>query len=99
MDEMLDSFVKRILEKVKKGLMEVIDYMNMEEVMPLQLNTKQCMKLLGVSKHSEFVAITKLSDFPVIDRGKGAHLKFPRDAVKLWYNENWQKLADIIVLD
>ncbi len=90
MDDIAESLITRFISQLKVRLVEVFEVFNIELAMPLLLNTKQCMKLLGIGNYDEFKRVISLDGFPKIDKGKGSHLRFPRDAVVAWMCENWR---------
>lgn len=88
------TFVNKIIDGVRTALVEVSQMFDIEKAMPLELNQQQVMKMLGCST-TTFDRYTKYSDFPKIDRGKGTQLKYPRDAVREWYNANWKRFSEV----
>lgn len=89
MDDLLENWVDRIINRLKSRLQEVFEVFDIEQAMPLHLNGKQCQKLLGIGNYEEFLRVTHLPGFPKIEKGKGAQVRYPRDAVRDWYRENW----------
>ena len=84
------SFVNKITDGVRTSLLEISQEFDTEKALPLELNQQQVMKMLGCSTMT-FERYTKFKDFPKIDRGKGTQIRYPRDAVREWYNENWKR--------
>lgn len=84
------SFVNKITDGVRTSLLEISQEFDTEKALPLELNQLQVMKMLGCSTMT-FERYTKFKDFPKIDRGKGTQIRYPRDAVREWYNENWKR--------
>lgn len=89
-DGIILSFVNKIKDGVRSALLEITQQFDVENALPLELTQQQCMKMLGCST-TTFDRYTRFNDFPVIDRGRGTQLRYPRDAVRVWYNENWQR--------
>lgn len=92
MDDIADSLIKRFISKLKVAITEVFESFNIELALPLILNSEQCKKLLGVSNYDRFQEIISIPGFPKIDKGKGSHVRFPRDAIVEWMKENWELL-------
>ncbi|KXT73144.1 Phage protein [Streptococcus sp. DD10] len=86
------SFVKKIMDGVRVSLIEISQMFDIEKALPLELNQQQVMKMLGCST-TTFDRYTQYTDFPKIDRGRGTQLRYPRDAVREWYNANWQRFG------
>lgn len=91
MDDIAESLISRFISQLKVRLVEVFEVFDLELAMPLLLNSKQCKKLLGIVNETEFQRVSHLKDFPRIEK-KGAHPRFPRDAVVEWMRENWRLL-------
>lgn len=92
MDEWAEKLVSPILNKFRTGIQEILKFLDIENTLPLMLNAKQCQKMLGIGNYTEFLRVTSLPNFPKIDKGKGSHPKYPRDAVRQWFNENWKDI-------
>lgn len=85
------TFVNKIMDGVRNSLLEISQMFDIEKALPLELTQQQVMKMLGCST-TTFDRYARFSDFPKIDRGRGTQIRYPRDAVRDWYNENWQRL-------
>ncbi|HEM2541776.1 TPA: DNA-binding protein [Streptococcus suis] len=92
MDDIAESLISRFISQLKVRLVEVFEVFNIEVALPLVLNGEQCKKLLGIHNNDEFKRVTGLPGFPKIDKGKGTHLRYPRDAIIEWMKENWRLL-------
>ncbi|WP_237657538.1 helix-turn-helix transcriptional regulator [Streptococcus sanguinis] len=68
-------------------------HFDIEEALPLELTQKQLTQMLGCST-STLSRYLKFKDFPKIDRGKGTSVKYPRDAVREWYNSHWREFSE-----
>jgi hypothetical protein len=90
MDKWIDGFVEQILNKIKAGLLEVVSIFAIEQGLPLELNKKECAKMLGVDVKTFDLRFNCHEDFPRISMARD---KFPRDAVIEWYHNNWQRTA------
>ena len=66
---------------------------DIDETLPLILTAKQCQAMLGIGNYTEFLRITNLKDFPKIDKGRGSQIRYPRDAVRQWFNNHWEDIA------
>ena len=66
---------------------------DLDQTLPMILTAKECQAMLGIGNYTEFLRITNIDGFPKIDKGRGAQIRYPRDAVREWFNENWQKIA------
>lgn len=66
---------------------------DIDETLPLILTAKQCQSMLGIGNYTEFLRITNLKGFPKIDKGRGSQIRYPRDAVRDWFKDNWQEIA------
>ncbi|AAD44101.1 HTH DNA binding protein [Streptococcus phage Sfi21] len=66
---------------------------DIDQTLPLILTAKQCQAMLGIGNYTEFLRITNLDCFPKIDKGRGSQVRYPRDAVRDWFNNNWQEIA------
>lgn len=66
---------------------------DLDQTLPMILTAKQCQAMLGIGNYTEFLRITNIDGFPKIDKGRGAQIRYPRDAVRDWFNENWQEIA------
>lgn len=92
MDDIAESLISRFISQLKVRLIEVFEIFNIEVALPLVLNGEQCKRLLGIYNNDEFKRVTRLPGFPKIDKGKGTHLRYPRDAIIEWMKENWRLL-------
>ena len=92
MDDIAESLISRFINQLKVKLVEVFEIFNIEVALPLILNGKQCKDLLGIYNEKEFQRVTHITGFPIIDKGKGTHLRYPMDAVVEWMKENWREL-------
>ncbi|WP_438272862.1 DNA-binding protein [Streptococcus huangxiaojuni] len=59
-----------------------------KQIYPLELNKKQCAKMLGIDVKTFDMRFNCHENFPRIE---GRREKYPRDAVIDWYHENWMK--------
>ncbi|CAM2762116.1 phage protein [Streptococcus acidominimus] len=91
MEEWTETIVGPILNKLKAGIQELFKFLDIENTLPLMLKASQCQKMLGVGNYEEFLRITSLNGFPKIER-KGKQTRYPRDAVREWFNENWKDI-------
>lgn len=91
MDKLADEWVKSVTERLFKNLFKTLKVFDIENVMPLMLTRGQLDRLIGLNptRVSELIG---MKDFPVI-RVHGKQDRYPRDAVKNWINENWEKIA------
>lgn len=92
MDKWVDGFVEQILSRIRAGLSEIKKAFAIEEGLPLELNKKQCAQLLGVDTKTFDIRFNSHKDFPRIPNKRE---KYPRDAVIEWYNNNWQRTANV----
>lgn len=93
MDDIVDSFTQKIIIRLKERLADSFKMFDIEFGLPLQLNAGQCKKMLGIKNNDEFQRIVTMDNFPKVDKGKGTQIRYPRDAVRDWYNENWRNIA------
>lgn len=91
MDKLADEWIKTVTERLFKNLFKLLKVFDIENVMPLILNKTQLEKYLGVN-HERMTEIISMKGFPII-RERGKADRFPRDAVKQWINENWEKIG------
>ncbi|MFS1663323.1 DNA-binding protein [Streptococcus sp. zg-JUN1979] len=85
MTQILDLFQAGIRERLLLELQQVID----EGLFyPLELNKRQCSKMLGLDPETFTQRFLVHKDFPRIPN---AREKYPRDAVIDWYHKNWQR--------
>lgn len=91
MDKLADEWIKTVTERLFKNLFKSLKVFDIENVMPLILNKSQLEKYLGVN-HARMTEIISMKGFPII-RERGKDDRFPRDAVKQWMNENWEKIG------
>lgn len=89
----IQEFANDITDRVRSSLVEVSKYFDIEEALPLELTQKQLTQMLGCST-STLERFLKFKDFPKIDRGKGTSVKYPRDAVREWYNSHWREFSE-----
>lgn len=66
---------------------------DIEKGLPMLLTAKKCQSMLGIGNYEEFLRITNLDGFPKIDKGRGSQIRYPRDAVRDWFNAHWQEIA------
>lgn len=66
---------------------------DIDGTLPMLLKAKECQAMLGIGNYTEFLRITNLDGFPKIDKGRGSQIRYPRDPVRDWFNNNWQKIA------
>lgn len=91
MEEWTETIVSPILNKLKAGIQELFKFLDIENTLPLMLKASQCQKMIGIGNYEEFLRITSLKGFPKIER-KGKQTRYPRDAVREWFNENWKDI-------
>lgn len=93
---MTDPF-KPLLEQFDRMLTAVIAdktrSLDIEQTLPMILTAKKCQSMLGIRNYTEFLRITNLDGFPKIDKGSGSQIRYPRDAVRDWFNHHWQDIA------
>ena len=93
----MDTPFKPLLDQFDSMLTAVIAdksrAFDIDGTLPMTLTAKQCQSMLGIGNYTEFLRITKLDGFPKIDKGRGSQIRYPRDAVREWFNNNWQKIA------
>lgn len=93
LQDYIQKFVDDIIDRIRTALVEVSKYFDIEEALPLELTQKQLTQMLGCST-STLERFLKFKDFPKIDRGKGTSVKYPRDAVRDWYNSHWREFSE-----
>lgn len=86
-DGIIQSFVKKIMDGVRLSLIEISQMFDMEKALPLELQRKQVAKMLGCSVDTFDTRFRTAPGFPVCKNGK-----YPRDAVREWYNQHWQEI-------
>lgn len=84
--DQFDSMLTAVIAEKSKAF-------DIDGTLPMILTAKQCQSMLGIGNYTEFLRITKLDGFPKIDKGRGSQIRYPRDAVREWFNNNWQKIA------
>lgn len=93
----MDSPFKPLADQFDSMLTAVIadktKAFDLDQTLPMLLNAKQCQAMLGIGNYTEFLRITNLDGFPKIDKGRGAQIRYPRDAVREWFNTHWQEIA------
>lgn len=93
----MDSPFKPLLDQFDSMLTAVIAdksrAFDIDGTLPMILTAKKCQSMLGIGSYTEFLRITNLEGFPKIDKGRGSQIRYPRDAVREWFNNNWQKIA------
>lgn len=93
LQDYIQKFVDDIIDRIRTALVEVSKHFDIEEALPLELTQKQLTQMLGCST-STLSRYLKFKDFPKIDRGKGTSVKYPRDAVREWYNSHWREFSE-----
>lgn len=93
LQDYIQAFVDDIIDKIRTALVEMSKRFDIEEALPLELSQKQLTQLLGCST-TTLDRFLKFKDFPKIDRGKGTSVKYPRDAVREWYNSHWREFSE-----
>lgn len=91
MDEWTERIVSPILNRLRTGMQEILKFLDIEHTLPLMLKANQCQKMLGIGNYEEFLRITSMDGFPKIEH-KGKQTRYPRDAVREWFNENWKEI-------
>lgn len=91
MDELMQQMADKFGDMVQAVIIEKTKAIDIDQTLPLELNQKQLIKLLGCST-STLGRFLQFKDFPRIDRGRGTQIRYPRNAVRDWYNNNWHKL-------
>lgn len=81
---MLEEFVEKFASQIKQ---EVLKDANIEQSFPLELTREECAKMLGCSVNTFDKRFRNAMGFPVCSNGK-----YPRDAVRAWYAENWDEI-------
>ena len=93
----MDTPFKPLLDQFDSMLTAVIAdksrAFDIDGTLPMILTAKKCQSMLGIGSYTEFLRITNLEGFPKIDKGRGSQIRYPRDAVRDWFNNNWQKIA------
>lgn len=84
--DQFDSMLTKVIADKTKAF-------DLDETLPMILTAKQCQAMLGIGNYTEFLRITNLDGFPKIDKGRGSQIRYPRDPVREWFNENWQEIA------
>ena len=93
MEDLFQPFAQRFDEMLTTVIAEKSKVFDIEETLPCLLTAQECKKMLGIGKYEEFQRVSNLKGFPKIDKGKGAYIKYPRDAVREWVKENWEMIA------
>lgn len=93
----MDSPFKPLLDQFDSMLTAVIaeksKAFDIDGTLPMILTAKKCQSMLGIKNYTEFLRITNLDGFPKIDKGRGSQIRYPRDAVREWFNKHWQEIA------
>lgn len=93
----MDTPFKPLLDQFDSMLTAVIAdksrAFDIDGTLPMILTAKKCQSMLGIGSYTEFLRITNLEGFPKIDKGRGSQIRYPRDAVREWLNNNWQDIA------
>ena len=93
----MDTPFKPLLDQFDSMLSAVIAdksrAFDIDGTLPMILTAKKCQSMLGIGSYTEFLRITNLEGFPKIDKGRGSQIRYPRDAVREWLNNNWQDIA------
>lgn len=93
LQDYIQKFVDDIIDRIRTALVELSKRFDIEEALPLELSQKQLTQMLGCST-STLERFLKFKDFPKIDRGKGTSVRYPRDAVREWYNSHWREFSE-----
>lgn len=93
LQDYIQKFVDDIIDRIRTALVEMSKRFDIEEALPLELSQKQLTQLLGCST-TTLERFLKFKDFPKIDRGKGTSVRYPRDAVREWYNSHWREFSE-----
>lgn len=93
LQDYIQAFVDDIIDRIRTALVELSKRFDIEEALPLELSQKQLTQLLGCST-TTLERFLKFKDFPKIDRGKGTSIRYPRDAVREWYNSHWREFSE-----
>lgn len=91
MDDLLNDFSDLFKNKIQTVIIDHVKQLDLDNQYPLLLTGKQCQKMLGVGNYEEFLRITSLKEFPKIEH-KGKQTRYPRDAVREWFNEHWKEI-------
>lgn len=91
MDDLLNEFSDLFKNKIQTVIIDHVKQLDLDEQYPLLLTGDQCKKMIGVGNYEEFLRITSLNGFPKIER-KGKQTRYPRDAVREWFNNNWKDI-------
>lgn len=93
----MDTPFKPLLDQFDSMLTAVIAdksrAFDIDGTLPMILTAKECRSMLGIGSYTEFLRITNLEGFPKIDKGRGSQIRYPRDAVRDWFNAHWQEIA------
>ena len=93
----MDTPFKPLLDQFDSMLTAVIAdksrAFDIDGTLPMILTAKKCQSMLGIGSYTEFLRITNLEGFPKIDKGRGSQIRYPRDAVREWFNKHWQEIA------
>lgn len=93
----MDNPFKPLLDQFDSMLTAVIadktKAFDIDGTLPMLLTAKECQSMLGIGNYTEFLRITNLDGFPKIDKGRGSHIRYPRDPVRDWFNTHWQEIA------
>lgn len=83
----IQGFINKIMDGVRTSLLEISQSFDMEKALPLELQRKQVAQMLGCSVDTFDIRFRNAPGFPVCKNGK-----YPRDAVREWYNQHWQEI-------
>ena len=90
MEEELKAIANFFGDLLQNEVIERSSLFDIEKGLPLELTQQELAKLFGCSVGNLY-RYTSQPDFPKIDRGKGSHIKYPRDAVRDWYLKHWNE--------
>ncbi|WP_438838156.1 DNA-binding protein [Streptococcus pluranimalium] len=89
MDELMNQLLDQFQAGLRERMLVVVQQVSDEKLTyPLELNKKQCSKMLGIDPETFNSRFLKHKDFPRIEN---AREKYPRDAVIEWYHNNWKR--------
>ncbi|EGJ27644.1 hypothetical protein Javan425_0052 [Streptococcus phage Javan425] len=90
MDKLADEWIKTVTERLFKNLFKTLKVFDVENVMPLMLTRGQLNTFIGLNP-TRINELIDMKDFPIV-RVPGKQDRYPRDAVKKWIDENWERI-------
>lgn len=89
-EDTLTQLANQFGEMLQEKVVDKTKTLDVEILLPVELTQQELAKLFGCSV-TNLSRYTRHTDFPRIYRGKGRHIKYPRDAVRAWYADNWHR--------